>query len=160
MGVPASSSEAEVAALWAENARPRRLLDLAAEQARPPAAAQTGLFLDRPGPVTASSSGRDKVRFSGLLREAIALRGRMNLTAYDRDAGTAAVGAGITRLVSATVSGIQPRPAQVVGVQLAAGVAVDMAPLTPALLATLKHAASMPNPAFYDRQRAHHVVAR
>ena len=37
--------------------------------------------------------------------------------------------------------------------QLAAGVAVDMAALTPALLATLKHAASMPNPAFYDRQR-------
>ena len=36
---------------------------------------------------------------------------------------------------------------------LAAGVAVDMAALTPALLATLKHAASMPNPAFYDRQR-------
>jgi hypothetical protein len=110
MGVPASSSEAEVAALWAENARPRRLLDLTAEQARPPAATQTGLFLDQPGPVTALSSGRDKVRFSGLLREAIALRGRMNLTAYDRDAGTAAVGAGITRLVPATALGIQPRP--------------------------------------------------
>ena len=46
-----------------------------------------------------------------------------------------------------------PGRAQVVGVQLAAGVAVDMAALTPALLATLKHAASMPNPAFYDRQR-------
>ena len=28
-----------------------------------------------------------------------------------------------------------------------------MAALTPAMLATLKHAASMPNPAFYDRQR-------
>ena len=28
-----------------------------------------------------------------------------------------------------------------------------MAALTPALLATLKHAASMANPAFYDRQR-------
>jgi len=63
------------------------------------------------------------------------------------------VGAAITRLVPATASGIQPRPAQVVGVQLAAGVAVDMSALTPALLATLKHAASMPNPAFYDRQR-------
>jgi hypothetical protein len=41
----------------------------------------------------------------------------------------------------------------VVSVLLAAGVAVDMAALTPALLATLKHAASMPNPAFYDRRR-------
>jgi hypothetical protein len=46
MGAPASSSEAEVAALRAENARLRRLLDLTPEQARPPAATQTGLFLD------------------------------------------------------------------------------------------------------------------
>ena len=350
MGAPFSSPEAEVVALRAENARLRRLLDLTPEQARPPAATQTGLFLDRPGPVTASSSGPDKVRFfrtlfaartdvyairwenartgrsgwspaveggwrkgtnrpylrltdrvveahltgevhlglypllvgdvchwlaadfdgpsamldalaylkaaravgvpaalevsrsgigahvwifftgpvpaataralgSGLLREAIALRGRMNLTAYDRlfpsqdvlpssggignliaaplqgrsrrhgatvflDLATLEphtdqwsylaslhrlspreverlaervappkVGAAVTRLVPATASGIQPRPAQVVGVQLAAGVAVDMSALTPALLATLKHAASMPNPAFYDRQR-------
>ena len=63
MGAPFSSPEAEVAALRAENARLRRLLDLTPEQARPPAATQTGLFLDRPGPVTASSSGPDKVRF-------------------------------------------------------------------------------------------------
>jgi len=62
-GPPFSSTEAEVAALRTENARLRRLLDLTPEQARPPAAAQTGLFLDRPGPVTASSSGPDKVRF-------------------------------------------------------------------------------------------------
>ena len=347
---PFSSPEAEVAALRVENARLRRLLDLTPEQARQPAATQTGLFLDRPGPVTAASSGPDKVRFfrtlfaartdvyairwenaqtgrsgwspaveggwrkgtnrpylrltdrvveahltgevhlglypllagdicrwvaadfdgpsamldalaylkaaravgvpaalevsrsgigahvwiffagpvpaataralgSGLLREAIALRGRMNLAAYDRlfpsqdvlpssggignliaaplqgrsrrhgatvflDLATLephpdqwsylaslhrlspreverladrvappTVGAAVTRLVPATASGIQPRPAQVVGVQLAAGVAVEMAVLTPALLATLKHAASMANPAFYDRQR-------
>lgn len=52
-----------MAALRAENARLRRLLDLTPEQARPPAAAQTGLFLDRPGPVTALSSGPDKVWF-------------------------------------------------------------------------------------------------
>jgi len=63
MGAPFSSPEAELASLRAENARLRRLLDLTAEQARPPAATQTGLFLDRPGPVTASSSGPDKVRF-------------------------------------------------------------------------------------------------
>lgn len=337
-------------ALRAENARLRRLLDLTPEQSRPPAAAQTGLFLDRPGPVTASSSGPDKVRFfrtlfaaradvyairwenartgrsgwspaveggwrkgtnrpylrltdraleahltgevhlglypllagdvchwlaadfdgpsamldalaylkaaraagvpaalevsrsgigahawifftgpvpaataralgSGLLREAIALRGRMNLTAYDRlfpsqdvlpssggignliaaplqgrsrrhgatvflDLATLephadqwsylaslhrlspgeverlagrvtppTVGVGVTGLVPATASGIQPRAAPVVSVRLAAGAGVDIAALTPALLATLKHAASMPNPAFYDRQR-------
>jgi superfamily II DNA or RNA helicase len=349
-GTPFSSTAAEVAALRAENARLRRLLGLSAEQARPPVAAQTGMFLDRPGPVTATSSGSDKVRFfrslfaartdvyairwdnartgrsgwspavqggwrkgttrpylrltdrvveahlkgevhlglyplltgdschwlaadfdgpsamldalaylkaaravgvpaalevsrsgigahvwifftgpvpaatarelgSGLLREAIALRGQMSLTAYDRlfpsqdvlpasggignliaaplqgrsrrqgatvflDLSTLEphddqwsflasvqrlspreverlakqvappkVGAAVTRLVPATASGIQPRPAPVVGVRLGAGASVEMAVLTPALLATLKHAASMPNPAFYDRQR-------
>jgi hypothetical protein len=60
---PRSSLDAEVVALRAENARLRRLLDLTPEQARAPVAAQTGLFLDRPGSVTASSSGPDKVRF-------------------------------------------------------------------------------------------------
>lgn len=347
---PRSSLDDELAALRAENARLRRLLELTPEQVRAPVAAQTGLFLDRPGPVTASSSGPDKVRFfrtlfaartdvyairwdsartgrsgwspaveggwrkgtnrpylrltdrvveahlkgevhlglyplltggtchwlaadfdgpsamldalaylkaaravgvpaalevsrsgigahvwifftgpapaatarelgSGLLREAIALRGRMNLTAYDRLfpsqdvlpatgaignliaaplqgrsrrhgatvfldlatlephadqwsylaslhrmsprevarlAGQVAppkVGVAVTRLAPATSTGIRPRPAPVVAVQLAAGASVDMAALTPELLATLKHAASMPNPAFYDRQR-------
>jgi hypothetical protein len=350
MTAPFSSPEAELAALRAENARLRRLLDLTPEQARPPAAAQTGLFLDRPGPVTASSSGSNKVRFfrtlfagrsdvyairwdnartgksgwspaveggwrkgnnrpylrltdrvveahlkgdahlglypllagdtchwlaadfdgpwsmldalaylkaaravgvpaalevsrsgigahvwifftgpvpaataralgSGLLREAIALRGRMALTAYDRlfpsqdalpgsggignliaaplqgrcrrqgatvflDLATLEphadqwaylatlgrltpreaerlagrvvpprVGVAVTGLVPATASGIRPQPVPVVRVRLAAGVGVEMSALTPALLATLKHAASMPNPAFYDRHR-------
>ncbi len=347
---PFSSSRAELEALRAENARLRRLLDLTPEQARPPAAAQTGLFLDRPGPVSAASSGPDKVRFfrtlfaartdvyatrwenprtgrsgwspaaeggwrkgtnrpylrltdrvveahlkgeihlglypllagdtchwlaadfdgpsamldalaylkaaralgvpaalevsrsgigahvwifftgpvaaataralgSGLLREAIALRGCMDLAAYDRLfpsqdvlpcsggignliaaplqgqsrrqgatvfldlatlephadqwsylaslhrlsprevdrlAGRVAppkTGVAVTRLTPATATGIQPRTAPVVNVRLGAGVAVDMAELSPALLATLKHAASMPNPAFYERQR-------
>jgi hypothetical protein len=40
-----------------------------------------------------------------------------------------------------------------VRVTLGAGVSVEMADLTPAALATLKHAASMPSPVFYDRQR-------
>jgi hypothetical protein len=55
--------ERELARLRAENARLLRLLELTPQQARPPAGAQTGLFLDRPGPVTAASSGPDKVRF-------------------------------------------------------------------------------------------------
>src|SRR4051794_15290962 len=59
----AVSQEAELVRLRAENARLRRLLDLSPEQARPAQATQTGLFLDRPGPVTAASSGADKVRF-------------------------------------------------------------------------------------------------
>ena len=36
---------------------------------------------------------------------------------------------------------------------LAATITVDGADLPPALMATLKHAASMPNPIFYERQR-------
>jgi superfamily II DNA or RNA helicase len=344
------SQKAELAALRAENARLRRLLELTPEQAQLPRAAQTAIFHDRPGPVTGSSSGQDKVRFfralfaartdvyavrwenartarsgwspaveggwrkgtnrpylrltdrvveahltgdvhlglypllagdvchwlaadfdgasamldalsylkaarsvgvpaalevsrsgigahvwifftspvpaataralgSGLLREAIALRGRMNLSAYDRLfpsqdvlpasggignliaaplqgksrrqgatvfldlatlephpdqwaylatlhrmsprevdrlAGRVAaprVGAAVTRVEPVTASGIRPQPVPLVHVKLGAGVGVDMAELTPAVLATFKHAASMPNPAFYDRQR-------
>lgn len=168
------------------------------------------------GPVPAATA---RAVGSGLLREAIALRGRMALTAYDRlfpsqdalpgsggignliaaplqgrcrrqgatvflDLATLEphadqwaylatlgrlspreaerlagrvvpprVGVAVTGLVPATASGIRPQPAPVVRVRLAAGVGVEMSVLTPALLATLKHAASMPNPAFYDRQR-------
>jgi len=186
----------------------------ALEVSRSGIGAHVWIFFTGPVPAaTARSLG------SGLLREAIALRGRMDLTAYDRlfpsqdvlpgsggignliaaplqgrsrrqgatvflDLATLEphadqwsylatlgrlspreverlagrvtppkVGVAVTGLVPATASGIRPQPAQVVRVRLAAGVAVDMAALTPALLATLKHAALMPNPAFYDRQR-------
>ena len=339
-----------MARLRAENARLLRLLELTPQQARPPEATQTGLFLERPGPVTASSPAGDKVRFfrtlfaarsdvyatrwenartgrrggcrrskvgggrartgptcaltddvvaahltgevhlglyplldgdtchwlaadfdgpaamldalsylkaaravgvpaalevsrsgigahvwvfftgpvpaatartlgSGLLREAIALRGRMDLSSYDRlfpsqdvlpasgsvgnliaaplqgrsrkdgatvflDLGTlephedqwaylsslhrlsprevdrlaarvgpVRVGAAVDRLTPATATRTRPHPAPLVRATLGAGVGIDMADLTPAMLATLKHAASMPNPAFYDRQR-------
>ena len=341
--------EAELARLRAENARLRRLLELTPEQARPAAATQTGLFLDRPGPVTASSPSVDKVRFfqtmfasrrdvyatrwesvraqrsgwapaveggwrkgtrrpylrltdsvveahllgdlhlglypllagdachwlaadfdgpmamldalayvkaaravgvpaalevsrsgigahvwvffagpvpaararalgSGLLREAIALRGRTDLTAYDRlfpsqdvlpasgignliaaplqgrsrkegatlfldlgtlepftdqwaylsslhrlsareverlvdQVGTVRVGAAVSRLRPATASQTRPQPAPLVRLTLDAGVRLAIEDLTPATLATLKHAASMPNPAFGERQR-------
>lgn len=347
---PFARPEDELAALRAENTRLRRLLELTPEQARPPAAAQTGLFHETPGPVHARSPGPDKIRFfrtlfvartdvyavrwenaragrtgwspaveggwrkgtqrpylrlsdqvveahltgkahiglypllredtchwlavdfdgpaamldalaylkaaraigvpaaleasrsglgahvwiffsgpvpattartlgSGLVREAIALRGTMNLATYDRlfpsqdvlpagkgignliaaplhgrsrrqgatvflDLATMephpdqwaflsslhrlspreaeqlakrvtrpTVGAAVTRLEPATASRIRPSPASVLRVRLDAGAAVAMASLTPALLATLKHAASMPNPAFYERQR-------
>jgi superfamily II DNA or RNA helicase len=168
------------------------------------------------GPVPAATARK---LGTGLLREAIALRGWMNLAAYDRlfpsqdvlpatggignliaaslqgksrkqgatvflDLGTLEphpdqwaylatvnrlsprevdklagrvaaprVGTAVTRLEQVTASRTRPQPAPIVQVNLAAGVGVDMTQLTPAALATLKHAASMPNPAFYDRQR-------
>jgi len=52
-------------------------------------------------------------------------------------------------------SSTRTRPAlpAVLTVRLAAGVRLESRELTPAVLATLKHAASMPNPVFYERQR-------
>jgi hypothetical protein len=55
--------EAELARLRVENVRLLRLLEMTPQQARLPEATQTGLFLERPGPVTASSPAGDKVRF-------------------------------------------------------------------------------------------------
>ncbi len=155
---------------------------------------------------------------SGLLREAIALRGRMSLANYDRlfpsqdvlqsgglgnliaaplqgrsrrrgttvflDLGTlephedqwaylcgvgrlslgelnrlvqrlgqVTVGAGVDRLRAATSTQITVAAPPVVHARLGSAITVDGADLPPALLATLKHAASMPNPVFYQRQR-------
>jgi len=155
---------------------------------------------------------------SGLLREAIAVRGRMDLSSYDRlfpsqdvvqvgglgnliaaplqgrarrrgasvfldmatmepyddqwaylssvarlsprevtqlarRLGEVNVGAAVDRLRVATSTRISVQAPPVVHAGLGATITVDGADLPPALLATLKHAASMPNPAFYERQR-------
>jgi superfamily II DNA or RNA helicase len=155
---------------------------------------------------------------TGLLREAIAVRGRMDLTSYDRlfpsqdvvrvgglgnliaaplqgrarrrgatvfldlatmephedqwaylstlgrltpkevdrlarRLGQVAVGAEVNRLRSPTSTKIAVQPPAVVRAHSAATITVEAAELPPALLATLKHAASMPNPVFYERQR-------
>ncbi len=155
---------------------------------------------------------------SGLLREAISVRGRMDLTSYDRlfpsqdvvqaggfgnliaaplngrarrrgatvfldlatmephedqwaylsdlgrltprevarlaqRLGQVAVGSEVDRLRSPTSTKIAVPPPAVVRATQGATITVAGADLPPALLATLKHAASMPNPAFYERQR-------
>jgi superfamily II DNA or RNA helicase len=155
---------------------------------------------------------------TGLLREAMALRGRMNLASYDRlfpsqdllpvggvgnliaaplfkparrdgatvfldletlerhedqwaylstlgrmtpqevrratdRAGKVAVAAEVTRLVSPGSTRTRPQALAVLHVRLGAGVRVEQAELTPGLAATLRHAASMHNPLFYERQR-------
>jgi superfamily II DNA or RNA helicase len=155
---------------------------------------------------------------SGLLREALALRGRMSLTSYDRlfpsqdmlqvgglgnliaaplqgrcrrqgttvfldpatmephvdqwtylstvgrvsprelaqlgqRLGQVDVGASVKRLRAATSTRISiPAPA-VIHARRDSAITVAAADLPPALMATLKHLASMPNPLFYERQR-------
>jgi superfamily II DNA or RNA helicase len=155
---------------------------------------------------------------TGLLREAMALRGRMKLTSYDRlfpsqdllpaggvgnliaaplfkparddgrtvfvdpgtlepypdqwaylsslgrmspreaeraagQAGRVLVGSEVTRLGAAASSATRPVPAPVIHARLRAGIRLEQAELTPSLAATLRHAASMNNPLFYERQR-------
>lgn len=67
--------------------------------------------------------------------------------------GSVRVGGSVDRLATATSTRTRPQPAPIVHARLGARVTVEGADLTPALLATLKHAASMPNPEFYQRQR-------
>ncbi|HUZ25001.1 MAG TPA: hypothetical protein VMV07_14695 [Streptosporangiaceae bacterium] len=72
--------------------------------------------------------------------------------AADR-AGKVAVATEVTRLVTASSTATQPQAAAVLRARLGAGIRVEQAELTPGLTATLRHAASMHNPLFYERQR-------
>ncbi len=63
------------------------------------------------------------------------------------------VGGGVERLATPISTRIRAASAPIVHARLSAGVRVESGELSPALLATLKHAASMPNPIFYERQR-------
>ena len=72
--------------------------------------------------------------------------------AADR-AGRVAVAADVTKLDALFSSQIRPPAAPVLHVQLGAGIQVAQAELTPALASALRHAASMHNPEFYERQR-------
>lgn len=167
------------------------------------------------GPVPAEAARR---LGAGLLREAMALRGRMKLASYDRlfpsqdllpaggvgnliaaplfrrarqdgttvfldpgtlephqdqwaylstlgrmsprevtraadRAGRVVVGSEVKRLGSPVSTATRPAAAPVIHVRLSAGIRVEQAELTPGLAATLRHAASMHNPVFYERQR-------
>ena len=167
------------------------------------------------GPVPAETARR---LGTGLLREAMALRGQMSLASYDRlfpsqdilpaggvgnliaaplygkarrdgttvfldpatmephedqwaylstlgrmtprEAAAAAnrtgrviVGAAVERIEAAGSTRTRPQFPPVVHARLGAGIRLEQSELTPAFLATLKHAASMKNPLFYERQR-------
>src|SRR5258708_6771644 len=82
--------------------------------------------------------------------------GRMSPREGERAAGQAGrvlVGSEVTRLAPAVSSATRPAAAAVIHVTLAAGIRLEQADLTPGLAATLRHAASMHNPLFYERQR-------
>ncbi len=68
-------------------------------------------------------------------------------------AGKVTVGTEVSRIAVPSSTRTRPAPAPVIHARLGAGIRLESAELTPALLATLKHAASMPNPLFYERQR-------
>jgi superfamily II DNA or RNA helicase len=68
-------------------------------------------------------------------------------------AGQVTVGMATNRLNAPASTKTRPPAPAVIHAKLGAGVRLDQAELTPALLATFKHAASMPNPLFYERQR-------
>jgi superfamily II DNA or RNA helicase len=186
---------------------------VALEVSRSGIGAHTWIFFTTP--VAAETARR---LGTGLLREAMALRGRMKLASYDRlfpsqdllpsggvgnliaaplfkpardegrtvfvDPGTlepyrdqwaflsslgrmspreashaadkshrVLVGSEVTRLAAAASSATRPPPAPVIHIRMGPGIRLEQAQLTPNLAATLRHAASMRNPVFYERQR-------
>jgi superfamily II DNA or RNA helicase len=72
--------------------------------------------------------------------------------AADR-AGKVTVATEVTRLSVPSSTATRPPAPPVLSVRLDAGIRLEQAQLTPGLAATLRHAASMHNPEFYERQR-------
>jgi superfamily II DNA or RNA helicase len=68
-------------------------------------------------------------------------------------AGGVPAGREVTRLAAPVSTKIRPEAATAVRTRLGAGIRVELADLTPALAASLRHAASMHNPQFYEKQR-------
>ena len=67
--------------------------------------------------------------------------------------GQVTVGAAVNRLQTATLDTHLGSSTESGARGFSAAITIDGADLSPALLATLKHAASMANPVFYERQR-------
>jgi superfamily II DNA or RNA helicase len=82
--------------------------------------------------------------------------GRMTPREVTRAADRAArvtVGTAVDRIGMPDSTKTRPPSPAVIRARLGAGIRLEQAELTPALLASLKHAASMPNPLFYERQQ-------
>ena len=67
--------------------------------------------------------------------------------------GAVRAGSAVDRLHPATATKIEVAAPATVEMTVGAQVRVAAAGLPPALLATLRHAAAIPNPLFYDRER-------
>ena len=74
-------------------------------------------------------------------------------TAAANRAGQVVVGAAVERIEVAGSTKTRPESPPVIHARLGAGFRLEQSELTPAFLATLKHAASVKNPLFYERQR-------
>src|SRR5262245_56296688 len=72
--------------------------------------------------------------------------------AADR-AGQVTVGVAVDQIGVPSSTKTRPPAPVMIHARLDAGIRLEQAELTPALLASFKHAASMPNPLFYERQR-------
>ena len=70
-----------------------------------------------------------------------------------RQASRTIVGSEVTRLSRSVATKVQPRMPSIVRAQLAAGLSLNLEPLTPASVTTFKHMASIANPKFYELQR-------
>ena len=68
-------------------------------------------------------------------------------------AGKVIVGPAVDRIEVAASTKTRPEFPPILHARLGAGLRLEQSELTPAFLTTLKHAASMPNPLFYERQR-------
>jgi hypothetical protein len=68
-------------------------------------------------------------------------------------AGRVPAGSQVTRLAAPVSTKIRPEAETAVRARLGAGIRIEQADLTPALAAALRHAASMHNPQFYEKQR-------
>lgn len=86
----------------------------------------------------------------------LSLLGRMSPREVRRaadQAGRVPAGSEVTRLTVPVSTQIRPQPAGTIRATLGAGIRLELADLTPALAASIRHAASMHNPLFYERQR-------
>jgi superfamily II DNA or RNA helicase len=200
------------ALMYVKAARAARV-PVAVEVSRSGTGAHTWIFFTSPVPAELA-----RRLGTGLLREAMALRGRLSLASYDRlfpsqdllpaggmgnliaaplfrparrngatvfldletlephkdqwaylstlgritphelkraadRLGKVAVASEVTRLVTPSSTATRPQAPAILGVRLGAGIRVEQNQLTPSLASALRHAASMHNPLFHERQR-------